>query len=99
MNKIAIDAEPKDYSHILPDYRTKAAESDAARIAWIRSDRWIATARAEAALSRLEDLLTYPPRDRMPCLLIYGDTGMGKTKKFSESFCGTIRRASMARAG
>ncbi len=24
--------------------------------------------------------LTYPPRDRMPCLLIYGDTGMGKTK-------------------
>ena len=80
MNKIAIDAESKDYGHILPDYRTNAAESDAARVAWIRSDRWIATARAEEALSRLEDLLTYPPRDRMPCLLIYGDTGMGKTK-------------------
>jgi hypothetical protein len=80
VNKIAIDAESKDYSHILPDYRAKAAESDAARIAWIRYDRWIATARAEEALSRLEDLLTYPPRDRMPCLLIYGDTGMGKTK-------------------
>jgi replication-associated recombination protein RarA len=28
----------------------------------------------------LEDLLTYPERDRMPCLLIYGATGMGKTK-------------------
>ena len=28
----------------------------------------------------MEDLLAYPPRDRMPCLLLYGDTGMGKTK-------------------
>ena len=28
----------------------------------------------------MENLLTYPLRDRMPCLLIYGDTGMGKTK-------------------
>lgn len=24
--------------------------------------------------------MSYPPRDRMPCLLLYGDTGMGKTK-------------------
>lgn len=32
------------------------------------------------ALARLDDLLVYPPRDRMPCLLLYGDTGMGKTK-------------------
>ena len=34
----------------------------------------------EAALARLTALLAYPPRDRMPCLLLYGDTGMGKTK-------------------
>jgi hypothetical protein len=68
------------YAHILPAYRTKAALSDAERIAWIRSDRWIETAQAKAVLARLENLLTYPPRDRMPCLLIYGDTGMGKTK-------------------
>ncbi|MBM3624847.1 MAG: transposase, partial [Alphaproteobacteria bacterium] len=60
-----IDAASESYGHILPDCRAKAAECDAARIAWIRSDRWIATARAEEALSRLEDLLTYPPRDRM----------------------------------
>ncbi|WP_260684017.1 TniB family NTP-binding protein [Rhizobium laguerreae] len=25
-------------------------------------------------------MLSQPPRDRMPCLLVYGDTGMGKTK-------------------
>jgi type II secretory pathway predicted ATPase ExeA len=80
VNKIAIDPGSSDYGHILPACRAKAAQPDTARIAWIRSDRWIATARAEEALSRLEDLLSYPPRDRMPCLLIYGDTGMGKTK-------------------
>ncbi|WP_312886398.1 TniB family NTP-binding protein [Rhizobium laguerreae] len=46
----------------------------------MRADRWQETADARAALARLEDLLSYPPRDRMPCLLLYGDIGMGKTK-------------------
>lgn len=45
-----------------------------------KADRWLETAQASAALARLEDHLSYPPRDRMPCLLLYGDTGMGKTK-------------------
>jgi hypothetical protein len=30
-------------------------------------------------LTRLADLLAYPPRERMPCLLLFGATGMGKT--------------------
>lgn len=69
-----------DYEHLLPTYRQQAALSDAERIAWIRADRWLDLEQARAALGRLEDLLAYPPRDRMPCLLLYGDTGMGKTK-------------------
>ena len=69
-----------DYEHLLPPYRQQAALSDAERIAWIRADRWLDLDQARAALGRLEDLLAYPPRDRMPCLLLYGDTGMGKTK-------------------
>lgn len=69
-----------DYAHLLPAYRPQAALDDAERIAWIRADRWLETAQAAAALARLEDLLSYPARDRMPCLLLYGDTGMGKTK-------------------
>ena len=28
----------------------------------------------------MSELLAYPPHDRMPALLIYGGTGMGKTK-------------------
>ncbi|WP_246670477.1 TniB family NTP-binding protein [Agrobacterium tumefaciens] len=68
------------YSHLLPAYRQYAEMEIEERIAWIRADRWFETADARAALARLEDLLSYPPRDRMPCLLLYGDTGMGKTK-------------------
>jgi len=69
-----------DYSHLVPAYRQHAALPDAERIAWIRADRWLELEQARAALARLEDLLAYPPRDRMPCVLLYGDTGMGKTK-------------------
>ena len=75
------------FAHLDPAYRRFAALPDDERIAWIRADRWIGFDRSGVALARLENLLTYPPRDRMPCLLIYGDTGMGKTKivrKFGE---------------
>jgi hypothetical protein len=69
-----------EYDHLLPAYRHHAALSDAERITRIRADRWLETVQARSALARLKDLLSYPPRDRMPCLLLYGDTGMGKTK-------------------
>ncbi len=69
-----------DYAHLLPAYRGYAALADAERISWIRADRWLDLDQARIALARLDDLLAYPPRDRMPCLLLYGDTGMGKTK-------------------
>jgi hypothetical protein len=67
-------------AHIEPAFRRFAALPDADRIAFVRTDRWIGFAQAEAALERLNTLVDYPPRDRMPCLLIYGETGMGKTK-------------------
>ena len=50
------------------------------RIAWIHQERWIQYPRAERILERLADLVAYPPRDRMPSLVIYGATGMGKTR-------------------
>ena len=68
------------YEHLDERYRRYAELPDDERIAWIKADRWIGFEQAEAALLRLNSLLAYPPRDRMPCLLIYGDTGMGKTK-------------------
>lgn len=69
-----------EYPHLLPACRQYAEMGTEERVAWIRADRWLETVDAGAALARLEDLLSYPPRDRMPCLLLYGDTGMGKTK-------------------
>ena len=36
--------------------------------------------RAEQVLVRLGELLRYPPRHRMPALLLFGATGMGKTR-------------------
>lgn len=69
-----------EYRHLQPMYQQYGDMGIEERVAWIRADRWLETADARAALARLEDLLSYPPRDRMPCLLLYGDTGMGKTK-------------------
>jgi hypothetical protein len=49
------------------------------RIRRIRTDRWISYARAEAALSAIEDLLSFPKRLRMPNFLLVGPTNNGKT--------------------
>ena len=70
----------EDLPHLEPAFRRYAKLSDADRIAWIQADRWIAFDQAQGAIDRLDALIAYPPRDRMPCLLIYGATGMGKTK-------------------
>jgi hypothetical protein len=67
-------------AHLDPSYRRYATLPDHERIQWLQADRWIGFDQAQAALDRLRALLDYPARDRMPCLLIFGDTGMGKTK-------------------
>lgn len=74
------------YGHLFPAYREYAERTDDARIDWLRRDRWISLPQAEAALRHLDDLVTYPPRGRMPCLLLFGSTGMGKTEIVSRFF-------------
>jgi type II secretory pathway predicted ATPase ExeA len=77
-----------DYSHLHPATRPLAVEDNEQRIRRIRTDRWIAYARAEAALSTIEDLLSFPQRTRMPNLLLVGPTNNGKTmivEKFRRS--------------
>jgi hypothetical protein len=69
-----------DFAHLQAPYRENARLPNDERIAWIRQERWIQYPRAERILARLADPIDYPPRDRMPCLLIYGLTGMGKTR-------------------
>jgi Bacterial TniB protein len=68
-----------ELSHLLESIRPIVQAPDKERIAFLRVDRWIDYPRAAAALHTLEDLLSTPQRARMPCLLIHGDSGMGKT--------------------
>ncbi|MBZ6383114.1 TniB family NTP-binding protein [Sphingomonas sanguinis] len=69
-----------DLAHLAEDYRERATWADKERIAWIRMDRWLGFPKAENVRKTLYAMLRYPPRTRMPCLLIYGQTGMGKSR-------------------
>ena len=68
------------FAHLHASQQELAQLGNEERIAWIRQERWIEYPRAKRILDRLGDLVDYPPRDRMPCLVIYGCTGMGKTR-------------------
>lgn len=56
-----------------------AWQAQAERIRFTRAERWIGFPQAELALDLLHDLITHPRCARLPCLLIHGDSGMGKT--------------------
>lgn len=70
----------ESFEHLVGECRAQASLDTSERIRAILTERWIAYPRAILALERLEYLLEHPPRDRMPCLLLFGATGMGKTK-------------------
>ena len=68
-----------DLSHLAPQAREIAMLSDEERIIRIRSDRWIGYPRAIEAIDRLEELLVWPRKQRMPNMLIVGPTNNGKS--------------------
>lgn len=53
--------------------------SDEERIDLILRERWVRYVKAKEILDKLDELLIYPKRHRMPNLLIVGDTNNGKT--------------------
>ena len=67
-------------SHLLPVARKQAELGNDERILGLLRDRWIDYPRATQALQQLERLFETPRRDRMPCLLLHGDSNIGKTK-------------------
>ncbi|WP_235007840.1 TniB family NTP-binding protein [Caballeronia humi] len=54
--------------------------NDDARIQCLLRDRWIDYPRAFQALEQLERLFVTPRRERMPYLLLHGDSSIGKTQ-------------------
>ena len=49
------------------------------RITRLYMPKWVAYARGDEALARMEHLLRHPSCGRMPCMLLYGDSDIGKT--------------------
>lgn len=68
-----------EYSHLNSNAIEQLELSKSERIEKIRSDRWIGYPKAKSVLTKLEDLLSYPRTERMPNMLIVGDTNNGKT--------------------
>ncbi len=66
-------------SHLSHETRTQVQLDDQARIDLIKRDRWIDYPRATEAMSRLERLLSTPKRERMPCMVLHGQSNIGKT--------------------
>lgn len=67
------------FDHLTPKTQELIELNDEERIRVIRSERWVGYPRAKKLLAKLEELLDYPTTDRMPNLLIIGDTNNGKT--------------------
>lgn len=65
--------------HLLPNICEIALLPAEQRITRLRSEYWIGYTRAQEALGRMEELLNYPKRVRMPNMLLISPTNNGKT--------------------
>jgi replication-associated recombination protein RarA len=68
-----------DLSHLTVPTRELACNDAKARILSVQTARWVAYPRAGIAIEELERRFHYPTCARMPCMLLYGDSGMGKS--------------------
>ena len=66
-------------SHLHPSIRDLLDLDDRARIRELKRDRWISYPAAKAVLDMMEECWDHPPSQRMPNLLVIGDTSSGKT--------------------
>ncbi len=72
--------------HVFPEIADMLSADDSSRIRSIQEERWVSYPKAVVIIRKLERLLEFPRRSRMPCLLIVGRSGMGKTMLL-ERFC------------
>lgn len=86
-----MNEESLNLSHLTAGARQVAMLSKEERIWHINSDRWIAYTRAQRILDRLDSLLMWPRKQRMPNLLMIGPTNNGKSmiiEKFKKDHTG-----------
>lgn len=73
-------------SHLTPSTREALNLTDAERIFRIKSDRWIGYPHAKVVLKQLDDLLQHPRVNRMPNIILIGDSNNGKST-LAKRFC------------
>ena len=66
--------------HLSAAVRPQTAMDTATRILNLRRDRWINYPRAVQALEQLQRLIETPERERMPCMILHGESDIGKTQ-------------------
>lgn len=74
-----VTGESEDLAHLHPAAQRIARLPDSERLRYVRAERWIGYPRANEPLERLETLLSFPARQRMPNLLLVGPTNNGKS--------------------
>jgi hypothetical protein len=77
--EVVVEGTELDLSHLHESVRPIAGLSAAERLGYVRADRWIGYPAANEALQRLETLLAWPAKQRMPNLLLVGPTNNGKS--------------------
>jgi len=80
------DYDSLDVAHLHPSAHPIARLSVDERVQQIRADRWIGYPKAVEAVARLETLVAWPKKQRMPNLLLVGPTNNGKSM-IIERFC------------
>jgi type II secretory pathway predicted ATPase ExeA len=76
---VSAGGEAMDLDHLHTGARPVALLPDEERLRHVRAERWIGYSRAAEAVDRLEELLGWPARQRMPNLLLIGPTNNGKS--------------------
>lgn len=71
--------EENQYTHLKPEIRKLLELDDEERIYSIRSPLWVGYSAAQKILKKMDVLIKHPPKDRMPNMLLVGDTNNGKT--------------------
>ena len=70
---------PGTAAHLHPGFRHLLVESAPERLAFMEHARWVEYRAGREVLATLKRLLEMPPRDRMPNLLLIGESNNGKT--------------------
>lgn len=75
-----------DFVHLSQATKEVMKYSDEDRVLHIKRDRWVGYDRANQIITKLEDLLVHPKIERMPNMLIIGDSNNGKSRLINHFF-------------